>query len=120
MSAISDGRYVGAAPLLQLFGLLSLITAANAVAGNVLFGLGKAKEGFILSILLLISSAAFYAICVPIWGALGATIGYLLSSALLTWLTVHKVQQFVPFTLRGVLARVGDATQFVKIRLGRA
>jgi PST family polysaccharide transporter/lipopolysaccharide exporter len=120
MSAISDGRFVGAAPLLQLFGLLSLITAANAVAGNVLFGLGKAKEGFILSILLLISSAAFYAICVPIWGALGATIGYLLSSALLTWLTVHKVQQFVPFTLRGVLARVGDATQFVKIRLGRA
>ncbi len=120
MSAISGGRFVAAAPLLQLFSLLSFITAANAVAGNVLFGLGKAREGFILGVQLLISSAVFYVICVPLWGALGATIGYLLSSVVLTWLSVRKIRQFVPLTLRGVLARVDDATQFVRHRLRRA
>lgn len=105
MSIISAGRFVEAAPLLQLFGLLSFITAANAVASSVLLGLGKAKEGFYLSIVLVISSILFYSVFVPRWGALGATIGYLASSILLTWLTVRKVREFVPFTFKEVLGK---------------
>lgn len=120
MDVVSAGRFVDAAPLLQLFGLLSFITAANAVASNVLLGLGRAREGFYLSVILLFSSALFYSTFVPLWGAMGATIGYLASSALLTWLTVRKVQQFVPFTFREVLVRVHDVTEFVKTRLGGA
>lgn len=119
MSVVSDGRFVDAAPLLQLFGLLSFVTAANAVASNVLLGLGHAKEGFLLSITVLVVSTMFYLLFVPLWGALGATVGYLASSVLLTWLTVRKVQAFVPFTFREVVARMDDVTQFVKTRLGR-
>lgn len=120
MDIVSDGRFTDAAPLLQLFGLLALSTAANAVSSNVLLGLGKAREGFYLSIILLAVSTACYVVVVPIWGALGATVGYLASSALLTWLTVRKVQQFVPFTLIEVVGRVHDVTAFLKTRLGRA
>lgn len=117
LSIIYSGRFMEAVPMLQLFGLLSLITAANAVASNVLLGLGRAKEGFLLSIQLLISSTIFYLIFIPLWGALGATIGYLASTLLLTWLTVRMVQRFVPFTLIEVLVRVKDVTQFLKDRL---
>lgn len=120
MSVISAGRFTGAAPLLQLFGLLSFITAANAVSSNVLLGLGRAREGFYLSIILLISSTAFYFLFVPLWGTMGATIGYLASSSLLTWLTVRKAQEFVPFTFKEVVVRVNDVAQFVKSRLQRA
>ncbi len=117
MSIISAGRFVDAAPLLRLFGLLSFFTAANAVSSNVLLGLGRAREGFHLSIILLISSTAFYSLFVPLWGAMGATIGFLASSILLTWLTVRKTQEFVPFTFKEVAARVHDVAQFVKSRL---
>jgi O-antigen/teichoic acid export membrane protein len=120
MSAISAGRFADAAPLLQLFGLLSFTTAANAVSSNVLLGLGRAREGFYLGIILLVSSMIFYFVFVPMWGSMGATIGFLASSTLLTWLTVRRVQQFVPFTFREILLRVNDVTQFLKTRLGRA
>jgi O-antigen/teichoic acid export membrane protein len=119
MSVVSDGRFVDAAPLLQLFGLLSFLTAANAVGSNVLLGLGHAKEGFTLSIVILVASTVFYLLLVPPLGSLGATLGYLAASALLTWLTVRKVQEFVPFTFREVVARVKDITSFVKARLDR-
>jgi len=120
MSVVSAGRFVDAAPLLRLFGLLSFLTAANAVSSNVLLGLGRAREGFYLGIILLISSSIFYFTFVPMWGAMGATIGFLASSSLLAWLTVRKVQQFVPFTLKEVALRVNDVTQFLKTRLKRA
>ncbi len=120
MSIISAGRFTDAAPLLQMFGLLSFITAANAVSSNVLLGLGRAKEGFYLSIVLLISSTLFYLIFVPLWGAMGATIGYIASSVLLTGLTIRKTQQFVPFTLKEVVVRVNDVSQFVKSRIVKA
>ncbi|MEO8169110.1 MAG: oligosaccharide flippase family protein, partial [bacterium] len=117
MSVISAGRFVEAAPLLRLFGILSFFTAANAVSSSVLLGLGRAKEGFHLSIILLVSSIALYSFFVPLWGAMGATVAFIASSILLTWLTVRKAQQFVPFTFKEIIVRVNDVSQFVKSRV---
>lgn len=116
MSVISAGRFVEAAPLLQLFGVLSFTTAATGVASNVLLGLGRSREGFLLSVVLLVSSTAFYLFLVPRWGALGATIGYLAAAVLLMVMTVRTVQRHVPFTIRDVAARVGDVTEYARAR----
>jgi O-antigen/teichoic acid export membrane protein len=118
--AVYQGRYVDAIPMLNLFAVLSFAVPVTAVATNTLLGLGKARLGFIISILSLIASGAIYLMCIPFLGAVGATIGYILSSFVLAWLVTYYMNRFVPVRLHEVLARTNDIRQFLKNRLGRA
>jgi O-antigen/teichoic acid export membrane protein len=113
------GRYVESVPLLQIFSLLSFVTPLYGVATNTLLGLGHAKTGFYLSLQLLLISFALYAVCIPLWGTLGATVGYVTASALIAWLTARRLQAYVPFTLSEVAGRTKDVKQFIKSRLAQ-
>jgi len=113
------GRYLESVPLLRVFALLSFITPLYGVATHTILGLGHAKVGFYLSVQLLVVSLVFYAVCVPVWGTLGATIGYVGTSLILTWAATRKLQEYVPFTLREILSRTNDVRSFIQSRFVR-
>jgi O-antigen/teichoic acid export membrane protein len=117
IAIVYQGRYVEAIPMLQLFAVLSLLVPITAVATSALLGLGQAKLGFIVSLQSFVASVALYFFCIPIWGVLGATIGYILSSLVLAWLSTYYMHRFIPLRTRDVLSRTNDITQFLKRRL---
>jgi O-antigen/teichoic acid export membrane protein len=117
---VYQGRYEEAIPMLQLFAVLSLIVPVTAVATNTLLGLGQARVGFVISVLTFVASVFLYLVFIPLWEAIGATIGYVLSSIVLAWLATYHMNRFVPISLREVLIRRNDIRQFLKNRLGRA
>ncbi|HCV44266.1 MAG TPA: hypothetical protein DGH68_12330 [Bacteroidetes bacterium] len=117
---VYQGRYVEAIPMLQLFAALSFVVPITAVATNTLLGLGQARLGFMISLLSLLASIAMYLLCIPSLGAIGATVGYVLSSFVLAWLVTYYMNRFVPVSLHEVLARTNDIKQFLKNRLSRA
>lgn len=114
---IYQGRYTEAIPMLQIFAGLSFVIPVIAVGSNTLLGLGHARLGFIIGIVLLVASMIIYLVFIPWLGALGATIGYVLSSLVLAWLTVSQMNRFVPLTVKAILARTNDITVFVRTRL---
>lgn len=115
---VYQGRYVEAIPMLQIFAVLSFTVPVTAVATNTLLGLGKARLGFIISILSFVASVAIYLLCIPLFGAVGATCGYVLSSLVLAWLATYYMNTLVPLRLRDVLVRTNDIKQFLRNRLG--
>ena len=117
IAIVYQGRYVEAIPMLQLFAVLSLLVPITAVATSALLGLGQARLGFIVSLESFAASVTLYLICIPIWGVLGATIGYILSSLVLAWLSTYSMHRFIPLRPRDVLSRTNDITQFLKRRL---
>jgi O-antigen/teichoic acid export membrane protein len=116
---VYTGRYTEAIPLLQVFSLLSLVVPVIAIASNTLMGLGEAKVGFVLSMQMLGASTLAYLVLIPLFGAVGATIGYVLSSFVFAWLNVFQMNRFVPITVREVLGRTRDIEGFLRSRLRR-
>ena len=117
---VYEGRYAEAIPMLQWFAVLSFVVPITAVGTSTLLGLGQAKLGFVISIESFIASVALYLVCIPLLGAFGATVGYILSSFVLAWLTTYQMNKFVPLTVREVFARTNDIKQFLKNRLSGA
>ncbi len=117
---VYQGRYVEAIPMLQLFSILSFVVPITAVGTNALLGLGQARLGFVVSVQSFIASLVIYLICIPLLDAFGATIGYILSSLVLAWLTTYQMNRFIPLTAREVFARTHDITQFLKSRMSRS
>jgi O-antigen/teichoic acid export membrane protein len=120
VTIVYQGRYAEAIPMLQMFSVLSFIVPLTAVATNTLLGLGQARLGFIISIQSFVASITLYLVCIPLFGVSGATVGYVLSSLVLAWLTSHHMNKFIPLTIREVLARTNDIKRFLKTRLSRA
>lgn len=117
VNSIYQGRYTEAIPMLQIFAGLSFVIPVIAVGSNTLLGLGHARLGFIVGIWLLIVSVIIYLVFIPLLGALGATIGYVLSSLVLAWMTVSLLNRFVPLRVKAILARTNDITVFLRARL---
>ena len=117
---VYEGRYVEAIPMLQWFAILSFVVPITAIGTSVLLGLGRAKLAFMISVESFVASVVLYLACIPFLGAFGATLGYILSSLVLAWLTTYQMNKFVPMTSREVFGRTHDIVQFLKSRLGRA
>jgi O-antigen/teichoic acid export membrane protein len=111
------GRYTEAVPLLRVFGLLAFVVPLLAVGSNLLLGLGEAKRGFMLGLHMLWISLAAYLFLIPLFGALGAALGMVIATAALAALTTWNINQLVPVSLRGVLARFQDIRTFARNRL---
>ena len=112
-----SGRYTSAIPLLQVLSLLSLVVPLLAVGSNTLLGLGHAKLNFLISLQMLAISIAAYFVFVPRLGPMGAAIGFVVATFVVTWITTLKLHQFQPLSPRAILSRVNDITQFLKSRL---
>jgi O-antigen/teichoic acid export membrane protein len=117
LDAVYHGRYAEAAPLLMVFSLLTFIVPAQAVASNVLLGLGKAREGFVIGAQTLALGLGAYFLLVPPLGALGAAIGYVVTSLVLAVLSVRIMNRTLPLTVGGVLGRTRDISNFVRNRM---
>ena len=114
VAIVYHGRYAEAIPQLRLFALLSFVVTANSVGSNVLLGLGEARAGFILGMQSLAASVVLYLVLIPWLGITGATLGYVLSSAVLAVLSMRLLRHFVPFTTRGVFRRWKDIINFLR------
>lgn len=114
-----SGRYGEAIPLLQVFSLLTFCIPIVAVATNTLMGLGHARLSFVLSLQILVASLVIYFILIPLFGTMGATIAYVLSSFILAWISVRKMALFVPTTFGEVVRRTNDIRLFVRSRMAR-
>ncbi len=110
---IYGGRYPDAVLILQIFGLMSLAVPAFAIGSNVLMGLGEARASFILGAQMLVVSLAAYFVIIPWLGTIGAAIAVVVASYIMAWIALARVQDFVPFTMREVLARRHDIRAFV-------
>ncbi len=119
VSILYQGRYADAIPLLQIFSLLSFIVPATAVSANTLMGLGHARLSFVLGIQVLFASVCIYLAFIPWLGALGATIGYVLSSFFMAWIIIAKMNKYVPISFMELLRRTDDVKMFIKKRLAR-
>jgi O-antigen/teichoic acid export membrane protein len=118
VEVVYQGRYLEAIPMLQIFAGLAFVVPAMTIASNILLGLGQARLGFILGVILLGASILFYFIFIPWLGPIGATVAYVLSSLTLAWISLAQAKRFVPITFREVLGRTHDITAFVKYKLG--
>jgi lipopolysaccharide exporter len=114
-----QGRYMEAIPVLQVFSVLALVAPLLAVGTYTLMGLGEARVSFMLGVQMLGISLLLYFVLIPWYGGTGAAIGYVLSSYITAWLTVAKMNRFVPVTAREVLRRRNDMITFLKSRLVR-
>lgn len=111
------GRYASAIPLLQVLSLLSLVVPLLAIGSNTLLGLGHAKLNFLISLQMLAISIAAYFVFVPQLGPMGAAIGFVTATFVITWITTWKLHQFQPLSPRAILLRINDITHFLKSRL---
>lgn len=114
VNIVYQGRYLEAIPMLQIFAGLALVVPAIGVSSNTILGLGGARLGYIIGVVILFVSVFFYMVFVPWLDALGATIGYVLSSLVLAWLTIWQLRRFVPVSIKAVAHRTQDATAFVR------
>ena len=113
------GRYIEAAPTLQVFALLALIAPLLAIGTNVLMGLGEARVSFVLGAQMLGISLLLYLVLIPWLGETGAALGYVLSSYIVAWLTIIRMNRFIPVTAAEILRRHNDVVAFVRNRLVR-
>lgn len=114
---IYGNKYSDSAALLRVFSILSLLIPASSVATNVLMGLGRVRLIFVLSFVILIASIGFYLAFIPLWGAFGATLGYVLGSVMQLVLFTYYLKKFVPLSFGGTLRRTNDIKVFVLDRL---
>ena len=108
------GRYLEMAPQLQIFGLMAMVVPVSAIASSVLMGIGEARAGFIIGIQALISSLVLYLIFIPWLGISGATVGYVLSSIVVCFLSLRIMGRHVTIKPGEVLRRWGDIDMFVR------
>ncbi len=113
------GKYNEAVPLLRILSVLTIVVPLIAVASNTLMGLGQARVSFVLAVQILVTSVVVYLVLIPLLGALGAAIGYVLSAVVLAWLTAAKMDRFVHVTPAEVFRRKDDISRFLKKRFGR-
>ena len=108
------GKYMDAVPTLQVFALLALVAPLLAIGTNVLMGLGEARVSFVLGAQMLGISLLLYLVLIPWLGGTGAALGYVLSSYITAWLTVVKMNRFIPVTAAEVFRRRMDMISFLK------
>jgi len=119
VNVMYSGRYSEAIPLLQIFSVLTFFVPLIAVASNTLLGLGHVRLSFVLSLQILVGATVIYLILIPLFGAVGATVGYVLASCVLAWISSAKMVRFVPVTIREVVRRTNDVKVYVRTRLLR-
>jgi O-antigen/teichoic acid export membrane protein len=113
------GRYVEAIPMLQLFAVLSFAVPLIAIGSNTLLGLGHARLNFVVSVEMLFVSTIAFLVFIPLYGAMGATLGYVVASVILAALNMYYLNRFIPFTMRELWKRTHDITAFAKRSLMR-
>ena len=117
VTILYGGRYQEAVPLLRVFSALAFFVPAAAVATNTLMGLGYARLSFILSVQFVIASLVLYTFFIPMLGTIGAAVAYVASTIVLAWLSMAKMNRFVPVTLPSLARRSGDIIVFFRTRL---
>ena len=111
-----QGKYMEAIPTLQVFSFLALVAPLLAIGTNVLMGLGEARTSFMLGAQMLGISLILYLVLIPWLGGTGAALGYVLSSYVTAWLTVVRMNRFIPVTASEVFRRRTDMVTFMKNR----
>jgi O-antigen/teichoic acid export membrane protein len=120
IETIYRGRYLDGIPLMRVFAFLAFLVPIIGVASNVLMGLGEAKLGFRLSLHLLIASLIAYLTFIPLLGAMGAALAFIVVSLYLAIISTMYLRRFVPITLGGLVRRKSDFWNFVRKQIARA
>ncbi len=116
---VYQGRYAEAIPMLQIFSLLAFLTPATAVASNVLMGLGEVRLNFVLNAQVLVVSTVIFLLLIPPWGPVGASIAFVFSAIIQTWIFTCALRRHISITLREILRRTSDIKLFVLAKLSR-
>jgi O-antigen/teichoic acid export membrane protein len=114
IETIYQGKYLDGIPIMRVFAFLAFFVPIMGIATNALMGLGEARLGFRLSVHLLIGSLVACLILIPLFGAIGAAIAYIVVSFYVAILSTAYLRRFVPMTLAGVMSRKSDLWHFVR------
>ena len=117
ISIIYGGRYPEAVLILQIFALMSVAVPAFAIGSNRAHGTRRGTRKLCARSTAAGGIPGHYLITIPWLGAIGAAIGVVLASYIMGWIALARVQTFVPFTVREVLARHQDIRIFLVNRI---
>lgn len=112
-----QSKYPEAKLLLKIFSLSGLFIPWLSVTSSVLFGLGKTKTIFLLTLINLVINILFYAIGGILYGIHGIVIGLISSQFFMGILWVISTRKFVNFSFISVLNRTRDIKNFLLSKL---
>ena len=95
----------------------TIAVPAFAIGSNVLMGLGEVRASFVLGVQMLVVSVVAYLLTIPLWGAIGAAVGVVVATYVMSWIALERVRHHVPFTIPEVLTRWRDIRVFVRSQL---
>ena len=121
LDVLYQGRYAEAAPMLQVFSLLTLFVPVHAVATNTLMGLGRAKDVFVVGVVTSILSIIIYYVLARFFGPLGISIGFVCVTGLFAFFFTKRLQSLgIRLTARKLFNRFIDIQMFTKTLFRRA
>jgi O-antigen/teichoic acid export membrane protein len=110
------GKYDDAIPIVRVFSVLALLVPWTGVIVSYLIGSGKVKRALYIGALQLVLAAAAYLLFTYLYGAVGTSIGFVLTFGVVTALLVRSVKREIPLTLLSVLRRTADIREFIRKR----
>lgn len=105
---IAGSQYLAAAPILQLYVVVSMISPMQNQAANVLNSIGKPHLCFVLNLGAFIAKLGINFACIFYWGFYGAAIGTLITSTLNFVLWYAIMQRQIGAKLNDVFMHLKD------------
>lgn len=99
---IAGEDYISAAPILQIYMLISIIGTPQHQAATSLYSVGKTKLCFYLNMLSLFIKLAITYICLIYFGFYGAAIGSLITSVIIIIIWYFPMKKEVGLTLANI------------------
>ncbi len=99
---IAGEAYVSAAPILQLYMLISIIGTPQHQAATSLYSVGKTKLCFYLNVLSLILKLGVTYLCLLFFGFYGAAIGALITSVIIIIIWYFPLKKEVGLTMSNI------------------
>lgn len=99
---IAGEAYITAAPILQLYMLISIIGTPQHQAATSLYSIGKTKLCFYLNILSLVIKSGVTYLCLLFFGFYGAAVGALITSFLIIVIWYFPLKREIGLTLSNI------------------
>ena len=112
-----QGRYAAAVIPLRIFSILAILIPWYAVLPSILIGLGKVKEGLLISWVFIVASIVLYYALIPPYGAAGAALANVITILCVSVSMAVITNRIIPLNVRAMVLRTHDIVQFGKTSL---
>ena len=105
---VAGEMYTDAAPILQVYLIVSILGIVQHQSANALNSLGKSKLCFTLNVLGLVIKFIVVSICLILYGLMGAAIGNLITATINFFVWYFIIRKHIDFSWRSILKNLVD------------